>query len=81
MASSHNDISNELRNILGSSVKSRTSSTPYRPNMFYSRNKKFMKQPKRGTFKIRIFDFPSSAIYEMDEIDVFCMRETVKMQS
>ena len=69
MASSHNDISNELRNILGSSVRPRTSSTPYRPNNVYSRNRKFKKKPKRGTFEIKIFDFPGSAIYKMDEID------------
>ena len=69
MASSHNDISNELKNILGSSVKSRTSNTPYRPNNVYSRSKKTMKQPKRSTFEITIFDFPGSAVYKMDEID------------
>ena len=28
-----------------------------------------MKQPKRGTFEIKIFDFPGSAIYKMDEIN------------
>ena len=69
MASSHNDISDELRNILGSSVKSRTSSAPYRPNNVYSRSRKTMKQPKRSTFEIKIFDFPGSDIYKMDEID------------
>ena len=69
MASSHNDISDELKNILGSSVKSRTSNTPYRPNNVYSRSKKTMKQPKRSTFEITIFDFPGSAVYKMDEID------------
>ena len=69
MASSHNDISNELRNILGSPVKSRTSSTPYRPNNVYLRSGKTMKQPKRSTFEIKMFDFPGSAIYKMDEID------------
>ena len=69
MASSHNDVSNELINILGSSVKSRTFSTPYRPNNVYSRSRKTMKQPKRSTFEIKIFDFPGSVIYMMDEID------------
>ena len=69
MASSHNDISNELKNILGSFVKSRTSSTSCRPNNVYSRNRKFMKQPKRGTFEIKIFDIPGSAFYKMGEID------------
>ena len=69
MASSHNDISNKLRNILDSSVKSRTSSTPYRPNNVYSRSRKTIKQPKRSTFEIKIFDFPSSAIYKIDKID------------
>ena len=69
MVSSHNDISKELRNILGSSVKSRTSSTPYGPNNVYSRSRKTMKQPKRNTFEIKIFDFPGSAIYKMDKID------------
>ena len=69
MASSHNDISNELNNILGSSVKSRTSSTPYRPNNVYSRRKKTMKQSKRSIFEIKIFDFPGIAIYKMDETD------------
>ena len=28
-----------------------------------------MKQPKRSTFEIKIFDFPGSVIYMMDEID------------
>ena len=28
-----------------------------------------MKQPKRGTFEIKIFDFPGSAFYKMGEID------------
>ena len=69
MASSHNNISNELRNILGSSVKSKTSSTLYRPNNVYSQIRKTMKQSKRSTFEIKSFDFPGSAIYKMDEID------------
>ena len=69
MVSLHNRISNELRNILGLSVKSRTSSTPYRPNNVYSGTRKTMKQPKRSTFEIKIFDVPGSAIYKMDEID------------
>ena len=69
MASSLNDISNELRNTLGSSVKSRASSTPYRPNNVYSRKRKTMKQSKRSIFEIKIFDFRGIAIYKMDEID------------
>ena len=69
MASWHNDIINELRNVLGSSVRSRTISTPYRPNNIYSRSRKTMKQPKRSTSEIKIFDLPGSAIYKMDEID------------
>ena len=28
-----------------------------------------MKQPKRSTFEIKIFDVPGSAIYKMDETD------------
>ena len=49
---SHNDISNELRNIFGSSMKLRTSSTPYRPNNAYLLSRKIMKQPKRSTFEL-----------------------------
>ena len=61
MASSHNDISKELRNILGSSVKSITH--------HIAKIMKTMKQPKRSTFEIKIFDFPGSVIYKIDEID------------
>ena len=70
MVSLHNDISNELKNILGSSVKPRTSSKSYRPmNNVYSGSRETMKQPKRSTFEIKIFDVPGSAIYKMDESD------------
>ena len=58
-----------LRNILGLSVKPRTSSTPYRTNNVYSGSRKTMKQPKRSIFEIKIFDVPGSAIYKMDETD------------
>ena len=69
MAASYNDISNEIRNILGSFVKSRTFSTPYRLNKVYSQSRKTLKRPKHGRFETKIFDFPDSAIYKMDEID------------
>ena len=69
MAFSHSDTRNELRNILGSSVKSRTSSTPYSPNNVYSRSWKTVKQPKYSIFEIKIFDFPVSAIYKMNKTD------------
>ena len=35
-----------------------------------------MKQPKRGTFEIKIFDFPGSAIYKANEIDEKQLQET-----
>lgn len=35
-----------------------------------------MKQPKRGTFEIKIIDFLSSALYKMDEIDERQLQET-----
>ena len=69
MVSLHNHISKELRNILGLSVKSRTSSKPYRPNDVYSGSRKTMKQPKCSTFEIKIFDVPGSAIDKMDKSD------------
>ena len=69
MASSLNDDRNELRSTLGSSIKSRASSTPYRPNDVYSRRKKTMKQSKRSIFEIKIIDFPGISIYKMDETD------------
>ena len=69
MAASYNDISNEIRNILGSFVKSRTFSTPYRLNKVYSQSRKTLKRPKHGRFETKIFYFPDSAIYKMDEID------------
>ena len=69
MVSLHNHISKELRNILGLSVKSRTSSKPYRPKDVYSGSRKTMKQPKCSTFEIKIFDVPGSAIDKMDKSD------------
>ena len=69
MAFSHSDTRNELRNILGSSVKSTTSSTPYSLNNVYSRSGKTVKQPKHSIFEIKIFDFPVSAIYKMNKTD------------
>ena len=35
-----------------------------------------MKQPKRGTFEIKNFDFPGSAIYKVDEINEKQLQET-----
>ena len=72
----HNDISNELRNILGLPVKSRTFNTKYRPIIFIHEVEKTMKQPKRGTFEIKTIDFLSSALYKMDEIDERQLQET-----
>lgn len=37
---------------------------------------KTLKQSKRGTFEIKIFDFLSSAIYKMDKIDERQLQET-----